>query len=64
MLLHLLCIWYALKTVGLKGYKKIVNDSITLADYAIEEFKKVGINAWRNKASMIVIFDKPSKKNN
>ena len=57
-----LIIWYALKTVGLKGYKKIVNDSITLADYAIEEFKKVGINAWRNKASMIVIFDKPSQK--
>ena len=57
-----LIIWYALKTVGLKGYKKIVTDSISLADYTIEEFKKAGINAWRNKASMIVIFDKPSKK--
>ena len=50
------------KHSGLKGYKKIVTDSISLADYTIEEFKKAGINAWRNKASMIVIFDKPSKK--
>ena len=55
-----LILWYALKTVGMKGIKKVVTDSIELADYAIEKLSEGGVYAWRNKASMIVIIPKPS----
>jgi len=55
-------LWYALRRHGFEGFQNIVRYSIELADYCIECFQKHGINAWRNKNSITVVFPRPSDK--
>ena len=55
-----LILWYAFRRYGEKGLKKVVGDALTLADYALEKFKQHGVEAWRNKYSITVVFPKPS----
>lgn len=57
-----LAIWYAVKRYGVKGIRKIVRDSIKLADFAIEKFAEKGIRAWRNPNSLTVVFPRTSAK--
>ncbi len=51
-----LFLWYVIHTLGKDGFQKMVKDSFSLADYAIEKFKSAGIKAWRHKNSPIVVF--------
>lgn len=54
-------LWYAIKRIGTSGFKKLVKDGFTKADYAIATFNKHGIPAWRNKFALTVVFPKISE---
>jgi len=56
-----LMLWYGLRKHGEQGLKNMVTHSLDLADYAISQFKKHNIHAWRNPNSPIVIFARPSE---
>jgi histidine decarboxylase len=56
-----LILWYAIKGYGLEGFRHLVQDSLALADYAIEQFNQAGIPAWRNKNSLTVVFPRPAE---
>ena len=55
-----LMIWYALEKHGLGGFKRIVNECLDKAEYAVTRFRDSGIPAWRNKNSVTVVLPKPS----
>ena len=55
-----LIIWYALEKHGMEGFKRIVNECLDKAEYAVTRFRDSGIPAWRNKNSVTVVFPKPS----
>ena len=55
-----LIIWYALEKHGMDGFKRIVNECLEKAEYAVTRFRDSGIPAWRNKNSVTVVFPKPS----
>ena len=55
-----LLIWYAFQRHGLDGFKRIVTDSLSNAEYAVERFNEVGISAWRNRNSVTVVFPRPT----
>ena len=53
-------LWYAFQQQGTDGFRRIVNDCIEVAEYAVTRFNDSGIPAWRNKNSVTVVFPKPS----
>ena len=55
-----LIIWYALEKHGMEGFKRIVNECLDKAEYAVTRFRDSGIPAWRNRNSVTVVFPKPS----
>lgn len=55
-----LFLWYALRTVGLDGFRRIVGECFEVADYAVEQLCRAGRNAWRHKNSITVVFDRPA----
>lgn len=57
-----LFLWHELRSSREENLLKKVKRSVKLAAYAVEAFKKKGIEAWRNPNSIIVIFPKPSEK--
>ena len=54
-----LILWYALRSLGEEGFRRIAKQSLETADYAISELRKRGINAWRNLNSITVVFPRP-----
>ncbi|MGI9239440.1 MAG: histidine decarboxylase [Verrucomicrobiales bacterium] len=54
-----LILWYALKKLHEEGLATIVRRSLELADYAIEKFATIGVEAWRNSDSITVVFPRP-----
>ncbi len=54
-----LFLWYAIRKTGLEGFKRLVRGCLELADYAIAKFREIGLDAWRNKYAMTVVFPKP-----
>lgn len=57
-----LFLWYELGFAHEGKFEKIIAECIDKAGYAIKKFSEKGIQAWRNKNSIIVIFPKPSEK--
>ena len=57
-----LMLWYAFEQHGLEGFRGIVQESLDVAQYAVEEFNANGIAAWRNKNSITVVIPRPSDK--
>ena len=57
-----LFLWYAFRTVGLEGFRRWVRECFEVADYAIEQFGRIGRHAWRHPNSVTVVFDRPSMK--
>ncbi len=55
-------LWYAIKTILRKDFAGIIRKCFVNADYAIVELNKLNLNAWRNKNSFIVVFDKIAPK--
>ncbi len=53
-----LILWYAIKTLGKEGFTQMIRHSLDMAVYAVDELKKHGIKAWRNKHSITVVIPK------
>lgn len=56
-----LFLWYTLKKLGMKGLKERAMHSLSIAAYAEEQLKSLGIEAWRNQNAITVVFPAPSK---
>jgi len=54
-----LFLWYAFHTVGFEGLRRRVRACFEVADYAIEQFRRIGRNAWRHHNSVTVVFARP-----
>ncbi len=57
-----LFLWYALRTVGLEGFRRRVESCFETADYAIRRLKEIGRDAWRHRNSITVVFPRPSMR--
>ncbi len=55
-----LFLWYALRTVGLDGFRQRIQQCFEVADYAIQRLRAIGRNPWRHRNSVTVVFDRPS----
>lgn len=56
-----LLLWYAIKTLGKSGLQKNARNSLELARYAVDQFQKNGVDAWRNLNSITVVFPHPAE---
>ena len=55
-----LMLWYALRQYGDEGFRKLVEGMLDTAAYAVEEFNRHGITAWRHRNSVTVVFTRPA----
>jgi histidine decarboxylase len=55
-----LFLWYAFKTLGLDGYREMIQGCFKVADYAVDQLYRINRHAWRHKNSLTVVFDRPS----
>ncbi|OHB66318.1 MAG: histidine decarboxylase [Planctomycetes bacterium RBG_13_63_9] len=55
-----LFLWYAIRTVGMEGFRRRIRHCFEVADYAVDRLKQVGRRAWRHRNSVTVVFDRPS----
>ena len=53
-----LFLWYAINQKGKSGFRRMIQNCISVADYAVDRFNQVGIKAWRHKNSVTVVFPK------
>ena len=57
-----LFLWYALRTIGMDGFRQRVGRCLEVAEYAVEQLRRAGRNAWRHKNSITVVFERPSRR--
>jgi histidine decarboxylase len=55
-----LFLWSAIRKLGRSGFREMAIGCMKMADYAIERFRKEGIEAWRNNNSVTVVFPRPA----
>ena len=55
-----LMLWYALARLGEDGLRELVGGMLDTAEYAVDQFNKRGIPAWRHRNSATVVFPKPA----
>jgi len=55
-------LWYAIKKIGVEGFKKRALESMELAEYLLHQLKEMGVEAWKNDSALTVIFPKPSNE--
>ena len=55
-----LMLWYALEHYGSYGFRELVARMLDTAEYAVEQFHKHGIAAWRHRNSVTVVFPRPA----
>ncbi len=56
-----LMLWYRLRTLKNEGIREMVQTSLQNAEFAVQQLQKRGINAWRHKNSVTVVFPRPPK---
>jgi histidine decarboxylase len=56
-----LFLWHAMHSKGREGFTRIVNHCLATADYAIQGFADIGIQAWRNPNSITVVFPRQAE---
>ena len=54
-----LMLWYALTSYGEDGIRSLVEGMLDTAEYAVQQFNARGIDAWRHRNSVTVVFPKP-----
>ncbi|WP_294402772.1 histidine decarboxylase [Prosthecobacter sp.] len=54
-----LLLWHRLRTLGDAGLRDMVQTCLGNAEYAVQEFRSHGIEAWRHPNSITVVFPKP-----
>lgn len=55
-----LMLWYALARYGENGIRELVEGMLNTAEYAVQQFNARGIEAWRHRNSVTVVFPKPA----
>ncbi len=53
--------WEAIKSHSFKDWQRRIQRSLHMAQYAVDRMQKAGIDAWRNKNSITVVFPCPSE---
>ncbi|MFC0225994.1 histidine decarboxylase [Serratia aquatilis] len=53
--------WEAIKSRSFEDWQRRIERSLHMAQYAVERMQKAGIDAWRNKNSITVVFPCPSE---
>lgn len=53
--------WEAIKSHSFEDWKRRIERSLNMAQYAVDRMQKAGVNAWRNKNSITVVFPCPSE---
>jgi histidine decarboxylase len=53
-------LWYRIKQLGVAGLQERITESLELAEYAVEQFKAIGIEAWKNENAITVVIPQPS----
>lgn len=56
-----LFLWYRINSLGLEGFKKRVEHSLQIAEYAKTQLLEAGIRAWKNPNTFTVVFPTPSE---
>lgn len=56
-----LFLWHELNCAEEGKFQELIRCCIERAGYAVKKFNDVGIKAWRNKNSIIVVFPRPSE---
>lgn len=49
-------LWYAIRSLGIKGIKRTFHQCERLAGYAAQQLNARGVNAWRNPDALTVVF--------
>jgi histidine decarboxylase len=57
-----LVLWYAIRSLGQEGMKDRIDHSLSTAAYAVDQFRRAGIDAWRNPQALTVVFPEPSEE--
>lgn len=55
-----LFLWYAIKKLRMAGLAEMVGRCLDTAEYATKRMRENGIDAWRNRNSITVVFPKPA----
>ncbi|WGL58899.1 histidine decarboxylase [Pigmentibacter sp. JX0631] len=55
-----LILWVAIQQKSKDDFRKLVKNCLKLAEYAVRKMLKIGIHAWVNKFSPIVVFPRPN----
>jgi histidine decarboxylase len=54
-----LILWYRLRTLGPDGLRAMIQGCLERAEYAVAALRKRGIDAWRHRNSITVVFPRP-----
>ena len=57
-----LMLWFALSRYGDDGLRELVEGMLENAEYAVQQFNRQGIKAWRHRNSATVVFPKPPQE--
>jgi len=57
-----LFMWSFIQKKGIEGLKNRIKNSLEMASYTTKKLNELGVNAWRNKNALTVVFNKPSDK--
>lgn len=55
-----LVLWYAIRALGVDGFRRRVHACLETAEYAVEKLQGIGLDAWRNPLAITVVFPRPS----
>jgi histidine decarboxylase len=56
-----LFLWYAIRKIGVDGFRREVAACRERAAYAMARFREAGIRAWMNPHSITVVFERPPR---
>ena len=57
-----LFLWYAINTKGRKGFRRMIQHCLKMADYTLAAFHQIGIKAWCNPNSITVVFPRQAEQ--
>lgn len=55
-------LWYAIQRYGHEGFAENARRCQQLAQYAVDRFQALGVDAWKNKQAVTVVFPRPPEQ--
>jgi histidine decarboxylase len=52
-------LWYAIHRYGREGFERTARRCLELAQYTVDRFRSLGVDAWRNPFAVTVVFPRP-----